>query len=58
MEKNNKHQNATALKAIAELLRVELTAVWNNVAPRLVTYWGSVPIPTYITSKKEKTKIL
>lgn len=58
-EKNNKHKNATVPKAIAELLRLDFTAVLNNVAPQLITYWGLVPIPAYITSKKkEQTNML
>lgn len=58
MEKNNKHKNATVSKAIAELLRLDFTVVLTSVAPQLVTYWGLVPIPAYITSKKEQTNML
>lgn len=58
MENTTKHKNATVPKAIAELLRLDFTAVLNNVAPRLVTYWGLVSIPTYITSKKEQTNMM
>lgn len=58
MEKNNRHKNATVPKAIAELLKLDFTVVLNSVAPQLVTYWGLVPIPTYITIKKEQTNML
>lgn len=50
--------NGAGKKNVQDNVHPDFSAVLYSVAPQLVTYWGLVPIPSYITSKKEQTNML